>query len=48
MRTYVIKIKTATGTRRQVGIFCSSFAALDAGIDLLGEAQGNVTVKVLP
>lgn len=48
MRKFTIKIKTAEGTRRQVGIFPSSFAAMDAGIELLGEAQGNVSVQVLP
>lgn len=48
MRTYIIKIKTATGTRRQVGIFPSKWAAVDAGIDMLGSEEGNVTAQVLP
>lgn len=42
MRSYVIKIKTATGTRHLDGIFPSKWAAIDAGMDVLGEAEGNV------
>lgn len=48
MRSYIIKIKTATGTRRQLGIFASKWAAVDAGMDMLGEAEGNVTAQVRP
>lgn len=48
MRTFIIKIKTAEGTRYQVGIFPSSFAAMDSGLDMLGDAQGNVAVQVRP
>jgi hypothetical protein len=48
MRRYQIKIKTATGTRYQVGIFASKWAAVDAGLDMLGETEGNVTAQVQP
>lgn len=48
MRSYIIKIKTATGTRHQLGIFASKWAAVDAGMDMLGEAEGNVTAQVRP
>lgn len=43
MNTYVIKIKTVTGTRYQTGIFESKWAAVEAGMDMIGEAEGNVT-----
>ena len=48
MRTYQIKIKTATGTRYQVGIFANKWAAVAAGLDMLGETEGNVTAEVQP
>lgn len=44
MRTYIIKIKTATGTRMASGTFANKWAAVDAGMDLLGEGvEANVT-----
>lgn len=43
MRQFRIKIKTAEGTRYQVGIFISKRAALDAAMDMLGETEGNVS-----
>ena len=48
MRAYKIKIKTAGGTRYTTGVFANTWAAIDAGLDILGEAQGNVTAQVQP
>ena len=39
---YKIKIKTAAGVQHLDGIFASKWAAIDAGMDVLGEAEGNV------
>ena len=39
---YKIKIKTAAGVQHLDGIFVSKWAAIDAGMDVLGEAEGNV------
>jgi|GEM_PF-2649597 len=43
MRAYKIKIKTAAGTRFETGIFASQWAAVEAGLDMLGTAEGNVS-----
>ncbi len=39
---YKIKIKTAAGVQHLDGIFANKWAAIEAGIDVLGEAEGNV------
>jgi hypothetical protein len=48
MRKFKIKIKTAQGTRFEMGIFPSKRAALDAGMDMLGETEGNVSATEVP
>lgn len=45
MRTYMIKIKTASGTRFETGIFRCRWDAVTAGLDLLGESEGNVVAS---
>jgi hypothetical protein len=46
---YKIKIKTAAGVQHLDGIFASKWAAIDAGMDVLGEAEGNVVAtRVTP
>jgi hypothetical protein len=46
---YKIKIKTAAGVQHLDGIFASKWAAIDAGMDVLGEAEGNVVAtRVAP
>jgi hypothetical protein len=42
MHTFKIKIKTAAGVAHLHGIFPSKWAAVAAGMDALGEAEGNV------
>ncbi len=42
MHTFKIKIKTAAGVTHLDGIFPSKWAAVAAGMDALGEAEGNV------
>lgn len=48
MKTFEIKIKTATGTRTISGIFSSSFDAVDAGMDAAGDVHCTVSAKVRP
>lgn len=45
MRTFKIKIKTATGTRFETGIFRCRWDAVAAGLLMLGEAEGNVVAS---
>ena len=39
---YKIKIKTAAGVQHLDGIFTNKWAAIEAGMDVLGDAEGNV------
>lgn len=45
MRTFKIKIKTASGTRFETGIFRSQWDAVTAGLLMLGDAEGNVVAN---
>ena len=45
MRTYKIKIKTAAGTRVETGIFPTRWDAVTAGLEMLGDAEGNVVAS---
>ena len=46
---FKIKIKTAAGVQHLDGIFLNKWAAIDAGMEALGEAEGNVVAtQVLP
>ena len=49
MRKFHIKIKTSSGRVHLDGLFASKWAAVSAGMDLLGEAEGNVVAtEVMP
>lgn len=43
-----ITIKTAQGTRGWIGIFPSTCAAIISAMDQLADAQGRISVRVLP
>ena len=42
MRKFKIKIKTSAGVQHLDGIFASKWAAIDAGMEVMGDAEGNV------
>ena len=44
---FKIKIKTASGVRHLDGIFENKWAAIDAGMDVLGNAEGNVVATLV-
>lgn len=48
MKTFVIKIKTATGTRTLTGLFAHSFDAWGAGMDAAGDVPCTVSTMVKP
>ena len=44
---FKIKIKTASGVRHLDGIFSSKWAAVVAGMEALGDAEGNVVATLV-
>ena len=43
---FKIKIKTAAGVQHLDGIFANKWAAVVAGMDVLGDAEGNVVATL--